>query len=77
MWEEDDGWWTDYPPPLGFIGEEDGNYGDDGYSRTLSEEEQAVVDRQAALRREEARAKGEALRASRFAALTPEPGGAP
>jgi hypothetical protein len=30
---------TDFPPPDDFYGEEDGNFGDDGYERTLSDNE--------------------------------------
>jgi len=43
--EDDDGiWWTCFPPPEGFDGEEHGKYGDDGYKRTLSPREQALLD---------------------------------
>jgi hypothetical protein len=43
--EDEEGlWWTSFPPPAGFDGEEEGEYGDDGYQRTLSEREQALVD---------------------------------
>jgi hypothetical protein len=45
VWEDDDGaWWTDYPPPHGFDGEEEGAYGDYNYQRSLSPAEQAVID---------------------------------
>ena len=46
VWEEEDGWWTDYPPPPGFDGEEEGEYGSlrDDYRRRLSPAEQAVID---------------------------------
>ena len=44
VWEDEDGWWTDYPPPPGFDGEEDGRYGDHRYFRRLSPAEQAVID---------------------------------
>ncbi len=44
VWEDEDGWWTDYPPPGGFDGEEDGRYGDYQYRRSLSPAEQAVID---------------------------------
>lgn len=33
------GWRTDFPPPPDFYGEEDGEFGDEGYERELSEEE--------------------------------------
>ena len=44
VWETEGTWWTDYPPPEDFDGEEHGTYGRYGYRRTLSAEEQAVVD---------------------------------
>jgi hypothetical protein len=45
VWEDNGGtWWTDYPPPAGFDGEEMGEYGDPSYRRTLSPAEQAVID---------------------------------
>jgi hypothetical protein len=43
VWEDEDGWWTDYPPPHGFDGEEEGRWGDDCYRRSLSPAEQAVI----------------------------------
>jgi hypothetical protein len=37
VWEgEDSRWWTSFPPPDGFAGEEEGMPGDYGYRRTLS-----------------------------------------
>jgi hypothetical protein len=42
--EEEEMWMTDYPPPEGFDGFEQGEWGDDRYRRALSAEEQAVVD---------------------------------
>ena len=62
IWEGEGGWWTDYPPPSDFDGEEEGTYGDDCYCRTLSEAEQAVVDADVA---EEAEEKAEAASAER------------
>jgi hypothetical protein len=45
-WEEEDGiWWTIFPPPDGFNGAEHGRPGDGDYRRTLSEAEQACVNR--------------------------------
>jgi hypothetical protein len=44
VWEEDGMWLTRFPPPEGFAGDEFGAWGEDGYSRTLSPEEQAVID---------------------------------
>jgi hypothetical protein len=43
--EDEEGiWWTHFPPPEGFDGEEQGEYGDPGYKRTLSPREQEVLD---------------------------------
>ncbi len=45
VWEEEDGlWWTRFPPPEGFDGDEEGAPGELGYRRTLSAAEQAVID---------------------------------
>ena len=45
VWDDEDGnWWTDFPPPAGFDGEEDGEWGDADYKRALAADEQAVVD---------------------------------
>jgi hypothetical protein len=45
VWEEEDGsWWTGFPPPAGFDGEEEGCPGTSAYKRTLSAPEQAVID---------------------------------
>jgi hypothetical protein len=43
--EDDEGvWWTSFPPPADFDGEEQGEFGEEGYRRTLSDREQAVLD---------------------------------
>jgi hypothetical protein len=62
VWEEEDGWWTDFPPPSGFDGEERGEYGDYEYRRTLSPAEQAVIDAETA---EEEAEEAEALAEAR------------
>jgi hypothetical protein len=54
IWEAEDGsWWTEFPPPEGFDGEEEGTPGEDGYRRTLSQDEQAVIDAERAVERGE------------------------
>ena len=76
VWEEEDGWWTDYPPPAGFDGEEEGDYGDGDYKRTLSPAEQAVIDAEEAEERAEELARAEAQRDAWFGfAPNPAPGG--
>jgi hypothetical protein len=68
VWEARGEWWTDYPPPAGFDGEEEGEYGDQGYRRTLTASEQAVIDAREARERAEALALAEAQRDAFFAA---------
>jgi hypothetical protein len=44
VWDEDEErWWTRYPPPAGFAGEQRGEIGDRWYRRTLTEAEMAVL----------------------------------
>ena len=73
-WEEyDEQWRTRFAPPPDFEGEEDGDYGDVGYSRTLSRDEQDAVDacRRAGLAA--ACAAGAAERDAWFASLVADP----
>jgi hypothetical protein len=81
IWEKDGRWWTDYPPPDGFDGEEHLTYRRLGYRRTLTAAEQAV--HAARLEEEEAqeqawlakeRARAEAQRDAWFG-FTRDPGG--
>jgi hypothetical protein len=44
IWHSEGQWWTNYPPPAGFDGDEQGVYASDHYRRTLSPAELAVVD---------------------------------
>jgi len=66
VWEDEDLqlWVTDYPPPDGFDGYEEGEWGDDDYRRALARHEQVAVDARLAA----ARAEQEAERATAFAA---------
>jgi hypothetical protein len=43
VWSEDGQWWTVFPPPDGFDGEEEGELHSTGYQRTLTDEEEAVM----------------------------------
>ncbi|HEY0130224.1 MAG TPA: hypothetical protein VGB57_02380, partial [Allosphingosinicella sp.] len=43
VWCEDGIWWTCFPPPDGFDGEEEGEPSDGDYQRTLTEDEEAVM----------------------------------
>ncbi|MBB4840624.1 hypothetical protein HNP52_003716 [Sphingomonas kyeonggiensis] len=40
----DEKWRTDFPPPADFHGEEDGDYGEEDYSRELTVEEEELVE---------------------------------
>ncbi len=45
VWREDDGaWWTNFPPPEDFYGEERGHWSDEDYSRSCSEDECDLLD---------------------------------
>jgi hypothetical protein len=61
VWEEEDGaWMTDFPPPPGFDGHEEGEAGEDDYRRALTQGELAAIgtDEEAkAARRAEQRAE--------------------
>ena len=71
VWRNDDGWWTDYPPPAGFEGEQFGAYGEEDYRRTLSPAEQEAAEAAAADDDAADLAAGEAQRAAFFAAVDP------
>jgi len=45
VWVEDHSWRTNFPPPDGFIGDEDGIYGDADYNRNCTPEERTLLDR--------------------------------
>lgn len=44
VWQENGEWWTEFPPPAGFDGVEDGEPDSYGYKRALSAAELAVVE---------------------------------
>jgi hypothetical protein len=70
VWQDDDGfWWTDFPPPEGFIGEEQGRWGDDDYARECSDDECDVLEAARAAELSELRADEEAERNTFFAEL--------
>jgi hypothetical protein len=73
IWEEHvDEWWTNFPPPPGFAGEERGRWDDSDYMRECSSEEcrLMIAAREASLA--DARAEEEAERDSFFADLRAE-----
>ena len=65
LWEEESGWRTDFPPPPGFDGFEEGEPGGDDYSRELAPEERRLVEAEEALAREEAAAELAEMEAAR------------
>ena len=74
VWLEDGVWWTLFPPPEEFDGEAHGKLGDDGYQRTLTEEEAEAMRARGRARDEAELARCCALR-DRFFGLPPR--GAP
>jgi len=44
VWRKDGIWWTFFPPPEGFDGEEEGAAADGDYQRTLTEDEETVME---------------------------------
>ncbi|HEV7661342.1 MAG TPA: hypothetical protein VGO55_15995 [Allosphingosinicella sp.] len=66
VWQEDGKWWTEFPPPAGFDGIEEGEPGGYGYKRALSEAELAVVEADEAEERAERIAEQRARRDLHF-----------
>jgi hypothetical protein len=72
-WDEDfDGWRTDYPPPGDFEGDQEGEFGDYRYTRSLTPEELELVRLDCAAGQREELAAEEAARDAWFAALRAE-----
>ena len=74
LWQEAEGdeWRTNLPPPPGFDGWEQGEFGDHGYWRELSEAELALIAEDEAVEREEQRARAIALYPQIFGFAFPE-----
>ena len=62
VWEDDGVWWTRFPPPEDFDGEEQGIWGQEGYQRTLTEVEELVAEADLLQERAFALARGAELR---------------
>ena len=69
--EEHDEWRTNFPPPDGFVGEEEGVFGDDGYERTLDADEEEAWESARAEAFAPLRRAGEAARRAFFALPDP------
>lgn len=69
VWWDDvaEEWRTRFPPPEGFDGEEEGDWGDDDYARALTDAEQTVVDAVLIAREANCRAEEERWRDRWFA----------
>jgi hypothetical protein len=69
VWWEDsiEEWRTDFPPPDGFDGEEEGRYGEDDYVRTLSDDEKVIFEAQQAVENRPYREAAERARDAWFA----------
>jgi hypothetical protein len=66
IWKDEEVWWTNYPPPAGFDGREEGDYSYSGYRRALSPGEQAVIEAQIDEAKAAELARGEAQRDAYF-----------
>lgn len=77
IWIENHSWRTNFPPPDGFNGDEDGYYGEEDYSRNCTPEERQLLDRRwpdaFVDEAEEQRQADAAERDSYFAALAEPP----
>lgn len=75
IWREDDGWWTNFPPPVDFAGIEDGRWEEADYRRECSPDEaellEAKVEAELAELAEQ-RSEEEAERDSFFAEIAAE-----
>jgi hypothetical protein len=75
VWQEEDGvWWTNFPPPEDFFGEERGHWSDQDYSRECSEDECDLLDAAREAQLVDLKAAEEAERNSFFADLRGELG---
>ena len=68
--EEEEQWRTRFPPPADFDGEEEGELGDDDYSRPLTPDEEAAMEDHHAAVRARCSAQGAPERDAWFAALS-------
>ena len=69
-WKEEDEWVTDFPPPPGFDGWQQGKWSDYNYQRACTEEETAILDADQAQAEAEELADEQALRDAWFRMLS-------
>ena len=73
-WDDDEEcWMTDFPPPAGFTGLQEGRWGDEDYRRACTEQETEILKVAYAAELAEERAEDEAEREAFFQALLPDP----
>lgn len=70
VWEGEYGWRTNFPPPPGFDGDEEGHWSDEHYERDCTDEENEIMDARREAELAAYRAEEEAERAAFFAAAT-------
>ena len=75
VWQEDGCWWTNFSPPPGFDGNEQGHWADADYQRECTDEEAAVLDARREAELASTRAAEDAERDAFFAPAPPlQPG---
>lgn len=72
VWQDQGEWWTNFPPPIGFDRYQKGKWGDYGYKRFCSDEEEALLQIEAEADRREAIEADDQLRDQFFDELTAE-----
>ncbi len=80
IWETEEGWLTDFPPPAGFDGYQEGEPGEEDYTRELAAEELPAIAEEEAFDREERAlrlAEQEAARRRFFGLDEPAPPASP
>ena len=70
FWPGEDGWITEYPPPEGYDGNEQGRWGTRAYSRSCTAEEAFMLDRLHSANHDSNRVKAAAERDAFFADLS-------
>lgn len=72
-WQDDHGiWWTDFPPPDDFDGQQEGRWGEFGYKRECSGDEADLLDAAEEIERSEGLTEATAARDAWFAELREE-----
>jgi hypothetical protein len=75
VWRDEGAWWTNFPPPYGFTGEELGHWSEEDYARECSVDECDLLDAARETELADLKAEGEAERNTFFAELQEDLGG--